>query len=253
MSGARRTLHQFPISHYCEKTRWHLDAKGLSYRVRNLLPGAHAVINARLAGASSVPVLVEDGRAIGDSTDIAMHLEARYTNAPLLPKDAGFRAAVLEHEAYFDERMGPAVRRWLYGQAMATPGMVAELFFRGYGTLARASGWFIGGQLERTIRKHYRIDEAGIAEASTQIDEAVERLERLIEGHPGRHVVGNGLTLADVTAAALLAPLVGPAGSPWADLPPLGVVDARRDALRKRPAGQWVIARYAGDRPAPVR
>jgi hypothetical protein len=45
---ATRILHQFPISHYCEKTRWNLDAKQLEYRVKNQLPGPHA--NVRVGG-----------------------------------------------------------------------------------------------------------------------------------------------------------------------------------------------------------
>ena len=33
-STHERTLYQFSISHYCEKTRWNLDAKGLTYAVK---------------------------------------------------------------------------------------------------------------------------------------------------------------------------------------------------------------------------
>src|SRR5690348_13649193 len=88
MTEGSRVLHQFPISHYCEKTRWHLDLKGLSYGIKNLLPGAHAVINKRRVGMASVPVLIDGDRAIGDSSDIALYLEERYSQAPLVPKGA---------------------------------------------------------------------------------------------------------------------------------------------------------------------
>src|SRR5690349_3667970 len=60
MSDGRRVLHQFPISHYCEKTRWNLDLKGLDYGIKNLLPGPHAVINRLKVGAASVPVLIDE-------------------------------------------------------------------------------------------------------------------------------------------------------------------------------------------------
>ena len=49
-----RTLYQFPISHYCEKTRWHLDHKGLDYRVDNLFPGFHRLKSQRLAGIATL-------------------------------------------------------------------------------------------------------------------------------------------------------------------------------------------------------
>jgi len=251
MRDARRVLLQFPISHYCEKTRWHLDRKRLPYELRNVLPGAHVFINKRLSTGRTVPVLIDGGRAIGDSTAIAMHLEAAYPEAPLLPGEG--RARILETEAYFDDTLGPAVRTWVYGNALETPGMVRSLFFRGYSAIGRAAGRFISVVLEREIRRMYRIDAAGIEEASRQIDSAIERLEQLIDGDPDRYLVGSSLTLADVTAASLLAPLVAPPGSPWSgtyDVP--AVLVPRREALRARPAGRWVTARYAKDRPLPV-
>lgn len=252
MSDAGRVLHQFPISHYCEKTRWHLDLKRLDYRLRNLLPGVHALVNRRVAGLRTVPVLVDNGKAIGDSTAIALHLEEQYPQAPLLPHDPTERARVLETAAYFDDTLGPAVRGWVYGSALATPGMVRRLFFRGYGSAAvRATGMLLmGGVLEREIRRMYRLDDAKVAEASRQIDEAAARIEQLTDGDPNRHLVGDGLTLADITAASLLAPLVGPPDSPWTGVAGPAVLPVRREVLRARPVGQWVLARYANDRPA---
>lgn len=65
MSQKERILYQFPISHYCEKTRWNLDAKGLPYEVRNLVPGVHVLVVKRLTGTRTVPVLVDQGKALG--------------------------------------------------------------------------------------------------------------------------------------------------------------------------------------------
>lgn len=64
------TLYQFPISHYCEKVRWALDHKKLDYQVKNLLPGMHDGTATKLAGSSSLPILVHDGQAIQNSSDI---------------------------------------------------------------------------------------------------------------------------------------------------------------------------------------
>src|SRR5690606_11485280 len=46
----QRVVYQFPISHYCEKTRWQLDHKGMPYQIRNLLPGAHRLFTRTRAG-----------------------------------------------------------------------------------------------------------------------------------------------------------------------------------------------------------
>jgi glutathione S-transferase len=253
VGAERRVLLQFPISHYCEKARWHLDLKQLPYRLRNVLPGPHLLINRSMSVGRTVPVLIDAGRAIGDSTAIAMHLEERYPNSPLLVRDATTRARVLELEAHWDGTLGPAVRKWAYGHALAIPGMIRTLFFRGYGAAGRAAGVFLSPILEREIRRMYAIDDAGIEHASQQIDASIEGLEQLIDGDPNRYLVGDCLTLADVTAAALLAPLVAPPATPWADFPAEPqVFQPRRAALRARPAGRWVLARYARDRPAPT-
>lgn len=250
MSDGRRVLLQFPLSHYCEKTRWHLDLKGLAYEVRNVLPGPHVAINWRLGTDRTVPVLIDGSRAIGDSTAIALHLEDRYARSPLVPASGADRARVLELEAYFDDTAGPAVRRWAYGEAMKAPGMVRSLFFRGYGGLGRFVGYGLARLLEHELRRMYRIDDAGIESSSRDIDAAVDKLEQLIDGDPERHLVGNGLTLADVTAASLLGPLVAPPSSPWPiDQPVPESFAARREALRGRPAGKWLLNRYTRDRP----
>lgn len=249
---ATRVLHQFPISHFCEKTRWHLDWKGLEYTPRNLLPGAHLVVNRSLGGVGTVPLLVDFGFVVSDSTEIARYLESRYPGRRLLPADPEARIRCRELEEYFDGSFGPAVRRFLYGHALQSPGLVRTLFFSGYSPRTRAvAPLVLGATLEAVIRRQYHIDEAGIERSSRKIDEAVERLETELQWDPTRYLVGNELTIADVTAASLLGPLVAPPGSPWADLgDDSPVVVSRRAALRGRVAGQWLLERYARDRPS---
>ena len=81
------TLYQFPNSHYCEKVRWALDYKQLDYRIINLLPGLHVDRTAKkLAGSSSLPILVHDGKALQNSSDILTYLER---SVPAQCADAG--------------------------------------------------------------------------------------------------------------------------------------------------------------------
>jgi glutathione S-transferase len=93
-----RTPDQFSISHYCEKSCWHLDHKGLGFQVDNLFPGLHRLKSARLAGIVTLPILKDGEQVIGDSTQIALYLETHYPDHPLLPADAAQRAEVLELE-----------------------------------------------------------------------------------------------------------------------------------------------------------
>ena len=89
-----RILYQFPLSHYCEKARWMMDFKHLEYEVRNLFPGAHRLLSWWRAHSSTVPLLKDGKEWIGDSTEMAFWLDARYPQNPLLPNDPLKRSKV---------------------------------------------------------------------------------------------------------------------------------------------------------------
>lgn len=241
-------LHQFPLSHFCEKIRWVLDLKGAPYVVKNQLPGMHAVVNRRLVGRGSVPLLVDGHHAIGNSSDIALYLEDQYPEPCLIPRDPQHRAEVLELEAYFDCEVGPAVRQWIYSYLVWHPAMFGRVFFEEYTGLARVVGKLASGAVALRIASMYRTSPSGREEASRAMDSALAGIEQRIGDDPSRYLVGDMLTLADVTAASLLGPLLGPPESPWALDLALPKVRARREAARARPAGRWVMERYAHDR-----
>ncbi len=252
MSRKERILYQFPISHFCEKTRWNLDAKGLPYVVRDLVPGVHLLRVKRLTRGHTVPVLVDQGKAIGDSVAIAAHLEQAYPARPLLPAGEADRARALELEAYFSKNAGRAVRQWLYGQLVQSPGSAGAVMLERYSAPVRLVGRLIGKAIEGTLRKQYRLHPEGIAAARATIVEVFERIELLTQSDPARYLVGNALSIADISAAALLSPLVAPPGSTYdsnegkANETP--AIRAFRAELSTRPGWAWVLARYAADR-----
>ena len=105
-------LWQLEISHYNEKVRWALDYKRVPHIRRSLLPGFHAWKAEHLTGdTSTTPVLTIDGQSIGDSTRIIAALEERWPEPPLYPLDAAQRQRALELEEFFDEELGPHIRR----------------------------------------------------------------------------------------------------------------------------------------------
>lgn len=241
-------LHQFPISHYCEKIRWVLEHKQLPYTVKNQFPGVHMLVNRRLVGRGSVPLLVDGHHAVGNSSDIALYLEDQFPNVRLIPSSGEERVRVLALEAEFDEQAGPAVRRFVYSFVTPRPRLFKQIFFAGYSGAVRALGEVAGAVVARQVAAMYRVGPNSAGEAKRAIDAACDRLEELLEGDAERYLVGDTLSLADVTAASLLGPLVAPPGSPWTmehDIPELL---ALRASLRTRLAGRWVLARYARDR-----
>ncbi len=252
MPSAERTLYQFPISHYCEKTRWNLDAKGLPYALNNLMPGPHLVVTRRLVqGPGTVPVLVDGGTVLGDSTDIALHLERTYPSTPaLVPASGPERDRVLELENFFDE-MGVHVRRWMYAHLFNAGADLGALMFREYATPQRLLGRALVPVIKALIRRKYKLLPEKVEKSRVRLMEGLDRLEREIGDDPARYLVGNSLTIADITAASLYAPLVGAEGSPYTTPPGLTlppVVAELQAAVRARPAGQWMLRRYQQDR-----
>jgi glutathione S-transferase len=247
-----RLLYQFPISHFCEKTRWQLDLKGLPYRVRNLPPVVHPYFLP--GGHRTVPVLVDRGQTLGDSTAIALHLEERYPEVPLLPADPQKRARALALEDYFDGVVGPAVRRYMYSLALRTPNGPALVFFQHYPAPMRVLGLALSPRFERVLKRKFKIgDDDAVGEARAAVDAALDRIAREVDGDPGRRLTG-ALSIADIAGASLLAPLLGPPGTVWSSFPPPPDVAEARARARAHPAGQWALARYAFDRQfAPAR
>lgn len=251
MLPTERTLYQFPISHYCEKARWLLDAKGLPYTLQNLMPGAHRRTTLRMAkGRGSVPVLVDGDVALGDSTEIALYLERTYPSPPLLPPQGPERDRVLELEDYFDE-VGVHVRRWAYGQIIQGGANLGLLMFREYSTPRRWLGRMIAPVIKAVLQRTYRIYPPKVEESRMKMLAGLDRLERELQNDPSRYLVGSSLTLADITAASLLSPIARLEGSPYApraEMPPPKAIIQMAEELRARPAGQWLRRLYQQDR-----
>ena len=62
------------------------------------------------------PVLAIDGQKIGDSTRVIEALERRYPEPPLYPAGETERRRALELEDFFDEELGPHIRRALFAE-----------------------------------------------------------------------------------------------------------------------------------------
>lgn len=250
MHAAGRTLYQFPLSLYCEKTRWNLDHKQLPYRCRNLVPGLHLPVARALAGISTLPVLRDARGTVGDSTAIALWLELHYPRQPLLPDTPVARGQVLALEGYFDE-LGDHVRRCVWSLAIDSARIDRIFFgFAGYGTLAQGLGRVGMPVLRRMLRWRFHLDDTRVIDSWQRVMAGLDHVEQLLAANPSGYLVGDRFTLADLTAAAMLAPLFGPDDSPWSTAR-LGLGDnPGRDRLRRRPAGQWVQTMYRAHRGA---
>src|SRR5918997_5235816 len=126
------TLWHVPISHYSEKARWALDYKRVPHTRRAVLGGFHPLVTWILTRGEqpTVPVLTIDGRSIGDSTAIIAELERRFPARPLYPSDPAERRRALDLEEYFDEELGPYIRRLAYHEITRDPDAITELVYK---------------------------------------------------------------------------------------------------------------------------
>jgi glutathione S-transferase len=246
-------LWHIRISNFSEKARWALDLKGVTHRRRAVPPGIHmAVCLALTRRVVTVPVLQLDDATIGDSSRIIAALEERHPDPPLYPESAAERAQALGLEAFLDEHLGPHVRRYAFSEVFHDDALFALHLRRMVVPPLAPAATSAAPVLKALMRRRYAIDDASGQRSLQQVRAAMDALEELLGDR--EHLVGDRFTVADLTAAALLAPLLVPPGLPYRD--PDEPMTARLrevvEELRARPAGRWVARTYARHRPRPA-
>ena len=250
MSSGDLVLHMFPASHYNEKARWALDWKALPHTRIPYLPGPHLLAIKRLSGQAQTPVLVMQGRAIAGSARIIDELERAHPQRPLYPQDAALRERALEVQRRFDDEVGPAVRTVVFSGLVHELGYMCEVFTKGQPALKRTLYRATLPLVKPLIAQANGVNPPNVARAEARTQQALEEAARLIG--PSGQIVGEAFSVADLTVAALLAPLTKLAHP---DMARPALVPPRMAELyaryEKHAAIQWVCEQYAKHRPAP--
>ena len=202
-------LWQYNFSNFNEKARWALDFKYIAHIRRSLLPNAPRAMLFSLLG--TLPVLDIDGDRIVDSTRIVEALEQRYPEAALYPDDPVERQRALELEDFFDEQAGHELRRAAFYDLRGDPAYVSALLTTGRGARTRRlfrTLMSLPGSMAYANRR-YRLNAKDAARSRTKVVAALDRIVAELE--PSGYLVGSHFSIADLTAAALLFPLVWPA------------------------------------------
>lgn len=194
-------LYQIPFSHNCIKVRHVLGLKGAEFEVSNINPALRGEVK-RLSGQELVPVLVDRGHVVSGSTPILLHLEETRPDPPLLPEDPAERAECMVLMDWADGTFMALTRRLAYFQVLSAPGELGRLFFPEAPSPAQRVA---GAAAAMVLRLRF-----GINERRNRTDEQTARraarlaLDRLAGAE---HLVAARLTLADITLAAMSAPL----------------------------------------------
>ena len=241
----RPVLWQLQISHYNEKVRWALDYKRIPHTRRSMMPGVHQLIVKRKAGIITSPVLEVDGEGIGDSTAILQAIEERWPEPPLIPENPLQRRRALRLEDYFDEELGPHIRRAVYWELLPYPDVVIPLFTDGASAATRTilrAGFPV---LRVGMKRFMNIYEEPAMRSRDKCIEALDTLEEELGDKD--YLVGDSFSIADLTAASLFYPLALPPEFPytsptWEQMP-----EGAREflgMLRDRPGARWVGEMY---------
>jgi glutathione S-transferase len=235
------------VSHYNEKARWALDYKRVPHVRRAVHAGFHRGTARRVSGGDTLPVLVFGDRAIGDSTRIIAELERLHPEPPLYPADPQERGRALDLEDFFDEEFGPYTRLLIFHHLQPDADLMVQTFMPDLGGTRRAvvkASWPLA---RRGLNREYGIDEASVEGAFAKLRAAGERFRA--ELGPSGYLVGSHFTVADLTLAALTAPVIAPKEFPYAqpqrDHPRLERV---RAALDEHGIREWALGIYARHR-----
>ena len=149
--------------------------------------------------------------------------------------------------------LGPEGRLWLYHQVFKDARRLAPWNLTGVPGWERRIFPFVLAPAKVFINRHFDISDATAAAAVRHVDEEFDFVAGLLSDGR-RHLAGDRFSAADLAFAALAAPCVVPAnyGTPLPqpeDMP--AAMAAQVEGWRAHPAGQYALALFAQERPAP--
>lgn len=243
------TLYTIAMSHYSEKIRWLLDVEQARYREVALTPVFHvrpALIKG-LRGRTTVPVLQTGDHAVQDSTRIIEWLSRAYGPLDTLPVQ--LTEEIMSVEDRFDA-IGKDVARYLYHTGFEHTETVLALWTRFASPFETRVVRFAYPLIKCIFKIKLNINAAAAERAERRIDTALKWIEeRLAQGHD--YLVGSQFTVADITAASLLAPMACPLEHPVYGEPSFRDKMTSQQAMwQNRPGLDWVRDMYKRHRGA---
>jgi glutathione S-transferase len=246
---AEVVLWHISFSNFNEKARWALDYKRVPHGRRTSDNGLHPLFSLILTRGKhkTFPLLQIDGRTIGDSTAIIEELERRFPEPPLYPAEPDERRHALELEDFFDENYGHEVRRLAFWHLLADDDAGVLTMRELAGPRPEPVLRAMLPPMRAWMFRYYGINEESARVARERIEAGFDRIEAERAG--GDYLVGERFSVADLTAAALVAPALMPPELPWRPKSGVHPEAARlRDELSRHPAADWVRSTYARHR-----
>jgi glutathione S-transferase len=242
-------LHQFPYSHFNEKARWALAYKGVDHVRKGYLPGPHMKSIRALSGQTSTPVLEWDGQIVTGSASIIDFLEQHFPDKPLYPLNEEERQTALNLCARLDEELGPAARTVMFSAMLNEPGYMTGMFSTGKSAPVRLFYRTLFPVARGLIARANGVNPENIKKCREVLKQYLDELNRILDSSD--YLTGDRFSVADLTSAALLAPLANPSHPDMARPSPVPVsVQQIIDEYRDEPVIGWVARMYSKHRPS---
>jgi glutathione S-transferase len=244
------TLYTFAMSHYSEKIRWALDVSKVPYREQCMSPVFHMAPALKMGkrGQTTLPVLASKAEAIQDSPRILDWLNQQHLIDALLPPAHAKEMRAVEQRF---NAIGKDVARLLYVRSFGKADAHIIKLWTDHASPAQARFIRLGYPLIRWgFCRKLKINAKAGLRAEQRIEAEVRWLdERLKDGRT--FLVGDRFSVADITAAALLAPIACPTEHPvYGDAQYKQAMKDATTPWQGRPAIDWVLNLYREHRGA---
>jgi len=257
-------LIAIPFSHYCEKARWVLDHLDVEYRQVGYLPMMHipgVMWQTRMrlgkrektSSPMSTPIVVTDeGDVIHDSAKISRWACERYSDAQTELYPAAHREEIVAIEDDLGETVGPHARRYAYYGVLGGRPEVISTLVRSVPPMQRMAFTVARPVMVAMLRRTLGISEGGAGRSLERIRSAFDRYADRVRDR--RFLVGDRFTAADLTMAALSAPMLGISHEDGYGCIMPSAEDMADDAqqviaeLRETPVGRFARRMYAEHR-----
>jgi len=209
-------LYQFELSQYSEKVRFILDYKQLEYRKIEVTPGVGQIELMQKSGSRQVPVLKDGSTYVGDSTEIALYLERKYPERPILPIDPLAKGLCLLIEEWADESIGLKGRKAFIGALNQNQNFRASVLPKNTPEFLKTVVSAIPGELLDVLGTGVGFGGEAVKEAKKGLAQDLEALCLILQERP--YLTGDTPTLADLAVAGTSILLKFPTGS-YLDIP----------------------------------
>ncbi len=235
------------ISHYCEKVRWALDYLNLEYIEEHHAPPFHRIYTKKYGG-TTVPILVTDQQNFCDSTEILEYLNTITTeDKKLYPDDIQLRSEVTKLEELFDSQLGVSTRCLGYYFALQKAWKTPFVWAKGASWHEQIGCILLSPMTIKIIRESYQVNEAQKNLALQNIQNIFNIVDQRLAPDK-KYLVGDKISAADISFAALAAPLLRPKNHPiyssQSDEVFQEMIDIVKD-LRAATSGKFALNLYA--------